>query len=94
MSTQEKRRILDQIIKDYIASCKYRNIDFGEIIALDHSGETDFITFLRFRRCIFDFERMTFDGVEDEYTDDLRWHFFKHGLRFYSTRPFTKLGRR
>lgn len=92
--TMAQRRILDGIIKDYVASCKYRNIDFGEIIALDHSGVTDFVTFMRFRGCVFDFEKMTFDGVEDEYVDDLRWHFFKHGLKFFSRRPFTKMGRR
>lgn len=39
-------------------------------------------------KCVFDVERLVFDGEEDNETDDFRDYIRKWGLRFYSKRPF------
>lgn len=61
-----------------------RMIDFRD----GASGEYPVV---RYRGCQFDLEQEVVVGEEDEYTDDYRWYLFRHGLRFYTKRPFKKL---
>ena len=46
-----------------------------------------------YRGMMFNVKSLTCSGQEDEYTDDFRWFLFRHGLRFYTKRPFKKLKR-
>lgn len=94
-SPVERAAILDKLIKEYVRTCTYRKIEAPSIRTLDHTGEhdTDHQIIVRFRACVFDFQTLTVDGEEDQYTDDFRTFLFKRGVRFYTRRPFCKMGR-
>lgn len=81
-SDQDRLEILLKILDDYSRRCQWK----GRPISL----EIDFPV-IRFRGCLFNIETLETSGEEDEYTDDFRDFFFKHGIRFYTERPFKKL---
>lgn len=78
-----QRIMLDTVLRDYAEACGYRNwtavakVDFPKVW---------------YRGCVFDVAKKTVEGDEDEYTDDFRDFLFRRGIRFYSARPFRKLG--
>lgn len=50
---------------------------------------------VKYRGMVFDLSTGVIPpgAEEDEFTDDFRWHLFRHGFRFYTKRPFCKLER-
>lgn len=85
----EKKRRAEAILGEYRKSLDYRGIDapWGEFPGYPYS-------LVGPQLCSFDLGELTFEGEEDEHTDDFREHCFKRGIRFFSKRPFRKLGRR
>lgn len=81
---ERRKIILDNLLKEYAASCTYRNFT-------SQTGAVYPLVFCRGIRA--DVETLTVHGEEDEYTDDLREFLFKRGIRLYTKRPFRKLSR-
>lgn len=83
ISTEDKVRKLNEIIEEYKMMANYRGfypsivIDYPIVIVNDC--------------CRFNVETLTFDGEENDNTDDFRDYMRRWGLRFYSNRPFKSI---
>lgn len=88
-SRDGSQRFLASLFGEYAKSLEYRRQPGGGVVSYSLSAER-----IDFRNCWFDLDALTVTGIEDEYTDDLRWFLFTHGIRFYTKRPFRKLPRR
>lgn len=76
---EEKRTLVAHILEEYRSMAAYHCIT--PAILLDYP-------IIRVNNCRFNVEALTFEGEEDEETDDFRDYVRKWGLRFYSKRPF------
>jgi acetyltransferase-like isoleucine patch superfamily enzyme len=75
---------LREIFHEYMASLAYRKID--GVAAVDYP-------MIEYRGCVINADKLTIEGDEDEYTDDLRWFLFTRGIRIYTRRRFKKMGK-
>ena len=87
MTLGQKHVFLHDLMNNYRRSLEYRG--YHEVMS---SLFTDFPV-VHFQGCVFNLETFERNGEENDYTDDLRDYLFKHGFRFYTNRPFHKLGR-
>ena len=76
---EEKRALVTHILKQYRSMAAYHSI--SPVILVDYP-------IIQVNNCRFNVETLTFEGEEDEETDDFRDYARKWGLRFYSKRPF------
>jgi len=79
LETKERIVKLNKIIDEYQKIAKYHEIHPS--IHVDYPIVT-------INNCRFNVETLTFEGDEDQETDDFRDYVRKWGLRFYSNRPF------
>lgn len=84
-SDRRRWEVILDLVKSYRQSCLYRGVPAD--CCADYPA-------VRVGVCEFCPFGLSFRGEEDEYTDDFREFAFKRGLRWYSKRPFRKLGRR
>lgn len=77
--------LLKQVLSEYQDSCTYRGWAF--------QYKFDFPSFQAYG-CSFNVNTLKVEGDEDERSDDLREFAFKRGIRFYTQRPFQKLGKK
>lgn len=76
---EKKHALVGHIMKEYQSIAAYHSI--SPDISVDYP-------IIRLNKCRFNVETLTFEGNEDEETDDFRDYVRKWGLRFYSKRPF------
>lgn len=82
--------ILADLLREWNESMAYRGfpptfyVDYPTVYWTTPSGSN----------AVVDVDPPDCRGDEDEYTDDLRWHLFCHGIRIYTKRPFKKLEKR
>lgn len=86
MPLDAKMQWLEQTLDSYHQSCRYRG----------WAGEKPEVRYpkIRYGGCSLDVEELAVVGEENEATDDFREFLFKRGLRFYTKRPFKRLGRK
>lgn len=85
LEVAEHRQVemLKGIVDGWLRSCAYR------FKAQPHV-QVDF-PLVRVAGASFDVERRTLLGDEGPLTDDFRWWLFRHGIKIYTKRPFTKM---
>ncbi len=74
---------LKGLLEEYSNSCRYRGWECTPVL------NWPFVNV--YTNYTFDFEKLTAPLFENEFTDDFRDFMFKHGIRFYTKRPFRKL---
>jgi len=74
----KRRALVDHIVAEYREIAAYHGI--APTIAVDYPK-------IRVNGCTFDVLTLTFEGVEDDETDDFRDYVRKWGLRYFSDRP-------
>lgn len=82
-SIDRQIELFHEIGREYEQSTMYRRLP----------GSTWAYPRVRYSQCEIDVIDKTFEGTEDEYSDDLRWHLFTRGIRIYTSRPFKKMRR-
>jgi len=83
-SAEVKPVLLTRILKAYQSIAQYHSI--SPVIRATYP-------IVHVNKCRFNVEDLTFEGEEDEETDDFRDYVRKWGLRFYSERPFKSVWR-
>lgn len=83
LSKENKINLFELMVERYKRSLKYRNL--SRYIVTGSYPE------ILVNECRFNCQTVTMKGTEDEYTDDFRDFAFRHGIRFYTKRPFRKL---
>lgn len=78
---------LSTILVEYDRDCAYRGLAVGMLYLRDD------YPLVYISNVAFNVEALTVEGEEDKYTDDFRDFMFKRGIRFYTKRPFRRLGR-
>lgn len=80
LTWEEREKKIKEIIVDYFPIANYHNVEYSRI-------EVDYphIWFNDFR---VDVEDFSYNGKEDENTDDFRDYLRKYGIRIYTKRPF------
>lgn len=82
LSKDEKRSKANEIIKSYIPIAEYHEIENPhEKITLNYP-------ILKFMNFSVNLETFSYEGEENEETDDLRDFLRKYGIRIYTERPF------
>lgn len=74
-----KREMVDHILQEYKAISDYHSIT--PVVTFDYP-------IITVNKCLFNVEKLSIVGDEDEETDDFRDYVRKWGVRFYSKRPF------
>ncbi len=79
----EKRKKLGEIILDYFNIAEFYGYDLFMI---------DEYPVIEFCDCTFNVETLEMTGEETDFTDTLRGHLRRYGIRFYTNRPFRNFG--
>jgi acetyltransferase-like isoleucine patch superfamily enzyme len=96
LSDKEKLSILKDIVQDYIKLAKFKNIKVelkvnnNDLILSRYVNAFDGIAFT-IEDTIFNLDKKTIHGYEDEFSEDLRDYLRRRGIKIFTNKPFKSI---
>ena len=93
---KEKLSILKDIVQDYIKLAKFKNIKVelkvnnNDLILSRYVNAFDGIAFT-IEDTIFNLDKKTIHGYEDEFSEDLRDYLRRRGIKIFTNKPFKSI---